>query len=65
MSHELTGREVNEAFSALDAAHEATSTAQEQGVKLRDYIDWLEEQVADRDDEIQRLTAELAEAREA
>lgn len=64
MSNELTRRDLVDAFASVDAAYNAASTAQDQAAKLREHVDWLEEQVLDRDERIEQLQRELDEANE-
>lgn len=64
MGNELTFGEQNQAFAAVDAAYNAASLAQDKAVELRGHIEWLEEQVADRDDKIARLEEHAAELQE-
>lgn len=57
MSNELSTSEVERAFNAIDAARDHAE-------KLRGHIDWLQEQLAQRDGQIERLRSENEELEE-
>lgn len=59
MSKELTEREVGVAFDAIRNVQSAAELAQERADSLSAYIDWLKEQLAERDARIEELQDEL------
>jgi peptidoglycan hydrolase CwlO-like protein len=61
MSNELSASDITQAFASVDAAYNAASVAQDQAVKLYGHVEWLTEQLAERDERIESLEQELAD----
>lgn len=55
MSAEMRWQDLDQAFITVDAAFEDLSLVQDRMRRVREHIEWLEEQVADRDETILRM----------
>lgn len=62
MSKEMTEREVAKAFEAITTAQSAAENAQDRANDLYGHVEWLTEQLAERDRRIAELKDELEAA---
>jgi predicted nucleic acid-binding Zn-ribbon protein len=62
MSKEMTGPEVAKAFDAISTAQSAADDAQERANNLYGHVEWLTEQLAERERRIEELEDELGAA---